>query len=484
MKRLIILTAGLLCGATALKADQVSAPVAGQIVDGVTVKGITMEHSGRYMTVDMDMDLTTLKVGSNRAVLLTPRIINGNDSVEMHSIGVYGRRRYYYYVRNGQSMLTGESEKSYRASQRPDSMTYSQVLPYEEWMNGATLKLYRSDYGCCGTLLAEQAGMLGNYAEEIPVPKFFPDLVYVCPAAEKSKSRSLEGSAFIDFVVDKTDIRPEYRNNTVELGKIQASIDSVRDDRDVTIDRVWLKGFASPESPYAHNRDLAIGRTKALKDYIRQLYHFDDNVIATDYEPEDWAGLRKRVEASNIDHRKEILDIIDLDMDPDKKEWRIKSTYPEEYRFMLKTFYPALRHTDYRIAYTIRSFNDPDELAEIFRTRPSKLSLNELYLLAQRYEAGSDEFTEVFETAARMYPDDATANLNAANAAMRRGDNESARRYVEKAGNTPEAVYARGSLAIRTGDIETARRYLEQAKAMGLQQAAVTLDELDKGVRP
>ena len=257
----------------------------------------------------------------------------------------------------------------------------------------------------------------------------------------------------------------------------------MRDDRDVTITQVWLKGYASPESPYAHNKELAVGRTEALKKYIQQLYKFEDDVISTDYEPEDWAGLRRYVEQTNLDHRTEILDLIDSDMAPDAKEAKIKRTYPEEYRFLLHNCYPALRHTDYRIAYDIRSYSDAEEIAHVMREQPQKLSLNEFYIVARQYEPGTDEFTDVFETAVRMYPSDETANLNAANAAMRRGDLDGAERYLAKAGNTPEAVYARGALAIRREDYDAARRHLNEAKALGVEQAAVTLDELDRGRR-
>ena len=83
-----------------------------------------------------------------------------------------------------------------------------------------------------------------------------------------------------------------------------------------------------------------------------------------------------------------------------------------------------------------------------------------------------------------MYPADETANLNAANAAMRRGDNVAAGRYLAKAGDSPEAVYARGALAIRNEDYDTARRYLEQAKRLGVKQAETTLEQLAQGVRP
>lgn len=448
------------------------------IVKGVSVSDLRMERRGEELTVDMKFDLTALDVDGNRAVLLTPRLVNGADSADLPSIGIYGRRRYYFYVRNGESMLSGTDETSYRASRKPDGMAYHNTLPYADWMNGAELSLHRCDFGCCNTLLAEYDGLLGRHSEA-----FFPELVYVRPKAETVKSRSLEGSAFIDFPVDQTVIYPDYRRNTAELGKIQATIDSVRSDRDVTITQVWLKGYASPESPYRHNEELAIGRTAALKRHIQQLYRFGDGIIVTDYEPEDWAGLRRYVDRSNMDHRQEILDMIDSDMEPDAKEAGIKRTYPAEYRFLLQNCYPALRHTDYRIAYNIRSYSEAGEIERLMRTRPQNLSLNEFYLVAQNHEPGTDEFTEVFETAVRMFPDDETANLNAANAAMRRGDLAGAEQYIAKAGDSPEAVYARGALAIRREDYDTARRYLGQAKELGLEQAAATLDELDRGRR-
>lgn len=448
------------------------------VVDGVAVSGLQMERNGAYMVVDMQMDIQGLEVDGNRAVLLTPRLINGTDTLDLPAIGIYGRRRYYFYVRNGESMLSGKEETSYKASEKPDCIPYHRILPYAGWMDGAKLSLHRSDWGCCNTLLAEQDGLLGQHVEA-----FFPQLVYVRPKADSVKSRSLEGSAFIDFPVDKTVIYPDYRRNTAELGKIQATIDSVRSDRDVTITSVWLKGYASPESPYAHNKELAIGRTDALKKYIQQLYRFEEGVIVTDYEPEDWSGLRRYVEQSNIDHRAEILGLIDSDLEPDAKEAEIKRAYPQEYRFLLVNCYPALRHTDYRIAYTIRTYTDVEEIKRLVRERPQKLSLDEFYLAAQEYRPGTDDFSDVFETAVRMYPDDEAANLNAANAAMRRGDLAGAERYLDRAGDSPEAVYARGALAIRKKDYDTARRYLAEAKALGLEQAGITLEQLNRGRR-
>lgn len=472
MKRTIFILATLL-GMTGM--SEAVAQDTKDILPGVSVENFNMNRNGKYLTVTMDIDLSELDVNSNRAVLLTPRLANGTDSIDLPSIGIYGHRRYYYYIRNGISTISGKTEKSFKASDKPGQLEYDNHTPYEEWMDGATLKFHRSDWGCCQEILAEYEGLLGRHREA-----FFPELVFVQPKAEIMKSRSLSGSAYIDFPVDRTVIYPDYRRNTVELGKIQATIDSVRNDRDVTIMSVWLKGFASPESPYKHNTELAIGRTAALKKHIGQLYHFADSIIRTDYEPEDWEGLRRYVEQSNINHRKEILSLIDSDMEPDAKEAKIKRTYPKEYRFMLQHFYPALRHTDYRIDYNIRTFSDVEEIKRIMAEQPQKLSQNEFYLVAGKYEPGTDEFTDVFETAVRMFPNDEVANLNAANAAIRRDDFATARRYLDKAGDSAEAVYARGALAVREKDYDTAHRYLETARDMGLEKAAATLKELEE----
>lgn len=476
MKRIIFILAtilgmGNMSGAVAQNDND-------KMIPGVTVNHFEMSREGKYLTVEMGVDLTALDVDVNRAVVLTPRLVNGADSVDLPSIGIYGRRRYYYYVRNGISTISGESEKSFRASKKPEQLEYDNLVLYKDWMDGATLKFHRSDWGCCQTIVAQYVGELGRHHEA-----FFPELVFVQPKVEIMKSRSLSGTAFIDFPVNQTVIYPDYRRNTAELGKIQATIDSVRNDKDVTITSVWLKGYASPESPYKHNTQLAIGRTTALKKHIGLLYNFADSIIQTDYEPEDWAGLRRHVEQSKINHRTEILALIDSDMEPDAKEAKIKRTYPQEYRFMLQNFYPALRHTDYRIDYNIRMFSEVEEIRRIMAEQPQKLSLNEFYLVAGKYEPGTDEFTDVFQTAVRMFPNDETANLNAANAAIRRDDFAMARKYLAKAGDSPEAVYARGALAVREKDYDTARRYLGKAKEMGLEKAARTLEELNERLK-
>lgn len=443
--------------------------------EGLKVDTFAIDRSGDFLTVDLGLNLSGLDVKSNRAKVLVPRLVHDDDSLELRPLGLYGRRRFLYYERNFPGyMISGPEERTFRRSEAPDTVGYHVIIPYAEWMNGAKMTLTCEEFGCCHTLEARQVDTLGIYEYF----RFSPEWLFVRPQEQGPKTRSLTGTAYIDFPVDQTIIYPSYRRNTTELGKIQHTIDTVRNDRDVTITRVWLKGFASPESPYSHNTDLSIGRVQALKSHIQKLYRFPAGIIETDNEPENWEGLRRFVVESNLEHKQEILDLIDSDMAPDPKEARIKKLYPEEYRFMLTQYYPALRRTDYRIDYTVREFTDVNEIRRIFQTEPSKLSLNELFVLANSYPEGSPEFNEVFDTAVRMYPENPTANLNAATTAMEKGDYEQAARFFAKAGDSPAAIYGRGVLAALQERYPEAVSLLEKARDGGVAQASDALAQL------
>ena len=467
MKRFIAIAILLLVGASVVEA---------QTVSGVTVDSFSMERAGEYVVVDMDIDIRDLDVKGGQAVVLTPHIVRDTLSVALKSIGIYGRNRDFYYQRNQDLSPTQGDDLAFRNSKAPEFVPYHAIVPFEEWMDGCQLVFERSDCGCNNTTVANEANIL---VERFPLEPYRPTLLYIRPMAEVVKSREISGTAFIDFPVNKTDIRPNYRNNDSELAKIIGSIDIVRGDADVTITSISIKGYASPESPYDYNARLAERRTEALKLYIESVYSFDGDLISTDFEPEDWAGLERYVEASNLKHRNSLLAIIRSEEDPDRKEWIIKSSYPEDYAHLLAECYPTLRHSDYTIAYTLRHYSDPVEIEAILNSEPQKLSLEEFYILAQTYEPGSKELDELWETAVRMYPTDEIANYNAANSAMDKGDYERALRYLDRAGSRPEVDFSRGCLEILKEDYEASLNYLYKAEAAGLEEAKGVIEAVE-----
>ncbi len=440
-------------------------------------KGFTVEKTNTTLYITSQIDLSQVRKGSNREAWITPVIRNGNDSVSFPTIVVAGRNRYYQAIRH--NMPAKEGIQLYRRSDKLTEVAYKADAPYQPWMNGSELVLHVDYKGCCNEELLPSDLIPITPLKFEPKP-FVPVFNWIAPQAEAVKQRELKGQAYIDFPVNQTVIYPDYRRNTVELAKIQATIDSVHNDKDITINTLSIKGFASPEGSYTNNIRLAKGRTAALKEYVEKLYHFAPGFIKTSYEPEDWEGLRAYVVGSNITNREGILEIIDSSLQPDPKNTKLERTYPEQYKFLLANVYPALRHSDYKIEYTIRSYNDVNEIIAVAKTRPQNLSLQEFFFAANSLEPGSDDYNTLFETAVRMYPQSEVANLNAANAAMIRKDYVSAEKYLEKAGDTPEAIYAKGVINAIQGKYDAARTFFQQAARLKVADAPAALKQLDE----
>ena len=183
------------------------------------------------------------------------------------------------------------------------------------------------------------------------------------------------------------------------------------------------------------------------------------------------------MQQSQLANKDEILKISDSNLAPDDKDKRIRQLYPQDYAVIMKDIYPRLRHSDYTVSYTVRPFS-VEEAKQILRTRPQQLSLLEMYLVAQTMEAGSPEFNEVFDIAVRMFPEDPTANLNAACADLQKGDIASAEKHLEKAGNSAEALNARGALAVLKKDYQSARRLFLEAAAAGSADAKANAERI------
>lgn len=465
MKR-IILTYSLLLGGLF-----VSSPLMAQhsLESGATVKGTHVFRLRDSVIVEMQIDLTDMQVKSNRSVVLIPTLSRGNQSLTLPSVEVMGHRRTLYYKRNG---LQPYADNPYlivtKDKKEAQSVDYRIRLPYTEWMDHARLGMSEDLCGCGETTPGNPTPLHEFNIEYIPF------LSYISPRMEMEKSRELSGEAYLDFVVDRTDINPAYRRNPEELSKIRTSIDTIYNDADFSITRISIKGYASPEGTYAHNTDLAQGRTLALKEYIKAKYGFEDSLFITDFVPENWDNLRKYVAVSPLIDKEGILALIDSDMEPDLKEHTLRDRYPESYRILLRDCYPGLRRTIYKIDYTIRGF-DVEEAKDILLSNPEKLSLKEMFAVAQTYETGSPEFVGVFETAARIYPDDPVANLNMANALLTKGDATSALPYLSKAGDSAEAENARGVAALLLKRYDEAELHLRNAVKLGLQEAEKNL---------
>ncbi len=430
------------------------------------------------LQVDIDLRLSDIKLPKDREIIFTPMVISadGERSVSLRDVIIAGRNRWYWHMRNGG--LDNESRRVYRSGEKAGHATFSASLPFEEWMGNCTVEMREQAANCCATPRPVPGTSANGLIELARIrterPALIQEYVFAPPVNAGPVIKELSGSAFVTFVVNRTELKPDYMINRRELAKIINSIDYVRNDNDATITHVHIKGFASPEGPYDNNVRLAKGRTETLRRYVRDLYSFPDTTITSSYEPEDWGGLCAYLRDSldyKIDHRTEILEIIDSPLGFDAKDHTIRQRFPEDYSVILKQIYPWLRHSDYTVRYSIRTYTDLAEIRRVYEADPTRLRNVDFYTLAQSYPEGSQEYCDVFETAVEVYPDDPGSNLNAANIEMRRGNLDRAQSYLLKAGRTAEADFARGVIAAKRGDHAEALRYFNIAREAGVPHA-------------
>lgn len=436
---------------------------------------------GSQLLVGMDVTVPAdMKVTTNSMLTLTPVLMQTDGTgtnKALPAIYIYGRTRQLVHERTG-----GIPADAYQVVRRDNgkdqTVQYTTRVPYEEWMNGSELKMMVAINGCANCLKEEDMADVCPILLERYAPQ--PVIAFVKPAAE-IKTRDEKGSAYLDFPVNQTVIYPDYRRNQIELAEINRTINVVKDNPDTKITGIDLHGYASPEGSYANNARLAKGRSEALKNYILKGYGLEPATIAVQSTPEDWAGLRAWVEKRDIAKKDQVLELIDSDIENlDVKENRIKNLDRQVYQELLRDCYPGLRHTDYVIHYTVRSYN-VDEAKQQLKTRPQLLSLEEMYLVAQTYEDGSDEFNEVFDIAVRMYPEDPIANINAAAMQLKRGNADQAARFLERSDKSSAAAQNnQGVFHLLKGELDKAEACFNKAKELGSEHAEANLQEVYK----
>ena len=454
--------------------------IAQSIASGaVTIDSVQTSVENERVDVAFKLNLNNLKLKAEQQLILTPMLATDSDTTALQPIIINGRSQQIRMMR------ASKRAKKYTEGKEPivvlrkngteQSISYSQTIIRKQPLESDVLQLFAAQDLCgCGDIQDQDRTLLANIDN---LDAWMPAITFVKPAAEARKQRAEKGEAYLSFRVNKTDIVVDLFDNTRELAKITKTIDLVRDDKNVEITGINIHGFASPDGPYANNERLARERAASLKNYVSHLYTIDNKLFSSNSTPEDWDGFRHKVQQSQLANKEEILKISKSNLAPDDKDKRIRQLYPQDYAVIMSDIYPRLRHSDYTVSYTVRPFS-VEEAKQILRTRPQQLSLQEMFLVAQTMEEGSAEFNEVFDIAVRMFPDDPTANLNAACADLQRRDIASAEKHLQKAGNSAEALNARGALAVMKKDYALARQLFADAAAAGSADAKANANRI------
>ncbi len=284
-----------------------------------TAKNVVLKKDGTFLYVKMDLDLQSAKPRANEAVVVVPQVKNGSWVADLQPVGLYSHNMWYNFARKGKNASGDVNELQFRGH-APETVEYETRIPYQNWMNGASLVLEKRSQGCCGKEKNQtESTWLASFEEELV---FAPaDTVQIRDTVEVKVMvpvvRSVSGRAFLDYPVNSILIDPNYHSNSRELGYVRASLDSVRTD------------------------------------YVVNAYGISEDLFEVEFVAENWDDFREYVAASSLQDKEEILKIVDSDRTADDKEALIKRQFPRAWATLRAECLPFLRRTDYRVDYEI-----------------------------------------------------------------------------------------------------------------------------------
>lgn len=321
----------------------------------------------------------------------------------------------------------------------------------------------------------------------IATSELYKQVIFVdggCLAPDSfQRVREEKQEAGIKFLVNQANLRKsELQNNSIQ--EFVRMLKRINQDRErLNLRNVEVKAYASPEGGFAFNDKLANKRQATGETYVKG--QLKANKISTGidagYTAQDWDGFQRLVQASNIQDKDVILRVLSMYKDPQERETQIRNM-SEGFRELAFAILPELRRARLIINYETIGRSD-DEITAQYKQDASKLTADELLYLATLVD--ENEQAKVYETTAKLYDKDYRAYNNLATLAIKKGDKETALRYLEQAlridSNASEAFANMGLLYLSEGNIEEAERNIARSANANTTQYAVGALALAKG---
>jgi len=449
----------------------------------IRIEQVQVDKQGNNVRIDMNINLDNLTMGRADMIILTP-ILRSADKTNFRRFApvvLTGSRRSRTLERdidfNGFSFEEQPRQVERRYNKRPQAIPVTLNVPYENWLRNAELVMQETKSGCDIRIKTEDEFTV--YSPVLP-PLVEPvySYSYVTPPVEEVKQRSETHTARLNFEVGRFTILRNFKNNAEILDDVDKVINEIRNDSNLSISDFEVTGYASPEGNEQSNMKLSENRAKAFVSYLRERYNIPPSQVKTNWRGEDWEGLRRAVQQSGITNSSEILTVLD-EPNVNQRKTRLRQLNGgTTYRMLLNEYYPPLRRNEYTITFVAKPFS-VDEAKAIVRSKPQYLSLNEMFLVANTYPKNSREFKEVFDIAARLYPESPIAQLNTASLELENGSVESAIQRLERI-NLPEAWNNLGVAYAQRGDYQRAKQYFDRAAQAGERMAVSNAEQLNR----
>lgn len=417
----------------------------------LTLKGnnvtadITVTFPAKYFDQLAVMKLTPVLVYEGGEIVGTPKFVQGEDVEDNYTV--------IPYKAGGQYKQTV-------------------TFPYKKEAALSTLEV-RIETKCadeCSAKLAEFTPFAAlAVAQGISTTQNLAnDGTYAIMPDNFSRVTTITKDADIHYIVNLYNVRKDQMQQQ-DVKDFEAFVKENSGKEKVTLDKIYSKGYASPEGPLNFNDKLSKNRSESGETAIEK----ELKELALQYDAaaygEDWEGFQKMVEASNIQDKDLILNVLKMYSSPVKRDEEIRSM-SSVFDQLKKDILPALRRTQLSANADIEGMSDAELLAAA-KSGDKNLTVEEMLyaatltndnaLKAKIYKMAADTYNDVRAWNNLAVAEAAEGNLNDAKAALKK---------AQALGASSEITNNLAAVSIAEGDYAQAKQYLanlntEAAKA-------------------
>lgn len=443
----------------------------------VNYQQFTLEESLLRVKMRVSYDPDDLKSGD--ILNFTPVLKGATQQQPLASAVINGRERGNYEERKAR--LTATERKNMPTIKRDHKnrnfFDYETTIPYIQWMNLAALYIETEE---CGWKDDSH-----KYEDKVM------DLITIEGLQTNhlvANSRSSIAAAPIDWIpfIPPTAVKPVTEQQVTgqimladnrQIGQMgnRAFCNSIYDclkqeltRKGGTVSELLLHGFGAPIGNHQRNEQRCFQRSQDLKEYL--LHRNFADALSVTWTAEDWQSIIRLTQADCIiPLRSAAIEVMQSVNVANGREDQLKAlSGGQTYAMLKKHIFPRVQ----RIEYTATiQFTDEERKAET-------ASLISLYNTASSFARGSQEYNDIVFMAARLYPNNPVAVINAAGMALIIGDVSKAESYLEKWITTPLAYQNLGVLYLLKGDKARADLYLKKASVMGVTEANNVLNKI------
>lgn len=178
----------------------------------------------------------------------------------------------------------------------------------------------------------------------------------------------------VEFPIGRSMLDASYGDNAARLSELELFLSNVMNDESLELLEISLCGSASPDGGFNVNRRLALERSVALENYVREHVTISDDIISRCEGFIAWERLTELVENSDMPHKAEAVDVLrnvpESTYDDNgvlvdsRKKHLMELQYGRTWNYMYRYFFGEIRNASVILVTVIQKPEVKQELQE------------------------------------------------------------------------------------------------------------------------